>query len=123
MLRYKYFNRLPDQIRPFIAEQLIDLPIHHSNGPLLIHHQQAVRRRFDHKAKLLLRMLALSEISYDRRKTVRHPILALYREDGDGHGDLGAILSEIVDFIFARLAGPEQLSHRAIPLILVLVVD
>ena len=33
-LRDEHFNRLPDQFSPFIAEQLINLPVHHEDGPL-----------------------------------------------------------------------------------------
>src|SRR5580765_5331817 len=43
MLRHKYLNRLPNQFSPFIAEQLIYLPIDHPDNPLLINHQQSVR--------------------------------------------------------------------------------
>ncbi len=120
MLRNKYFNRLPNQFSPFIAEQLINLPIHHTDGPLLIYHQQAVRGRFHHEAKLLLRMLALSEISYDRCQTGRLPVIPHHRKHRDGHRNLGAIFPKILDFIFDRLTGLEDLSHDVIPLFFVL---
>ena len=52
-LRHEHFNRLPDQFSPFIAEQLLNLPIHQEDGTPLIHHQHPVRGRFDHETKLL----------------------------------------------------------------------
>ncbi len=114
-LRHKHFNRLPDQFSPFIAEQVLNLPIHQEDGTPLIHHQHPVRGRFDREAKLLVRTLSLSEIAYDRCKTGRLLIIPLHHKYGDGHRNLGSILPEIVDFIFDRLASPEDLSHDVIP--------
>ena len=122
-LRHEHFHRLPDQFSPFIAEQLLNLPVHQEDGPAFIHHQHPVRRRFDHEAKLFLRLLALGEITNDRRKTGRLPIIPLHCKHGNGNGNLGAILPEIVDFIFCRLAGLEDLIHDTIPLFFVLFGD
>ena len=119
-LRHKHFNRLPNQFSPFIAEQLLNLLVHQEDGTALIYHQNPIRGRFDHKTKLFFRPLALGDIADNRRKTGWLPIIPFHRKYGDGHGNLGAILLEIVDFIFGRLAGLEDLSHDAIPLFFVL---
>ena len=94
--RHQRFNGLAHQFGSFIAEQLFHLHVHQQNGTFSVYHDHAGRCRLHHQPKLLLRLLALSDVA-DKGRECRLRRCA-YLRHCELNGELRAVGAHRRDF-------------------------
>src|ERR1700730_7688730 len=111
-LRHQFLELLAQDLLPAVAEQLLNLGVHHDNLPALVHNYYRIGRGFQQPAELCLRPPLLGDID-PGSNDVSWRLLGAGQDRGRPRDDsLFAVASDPAAFVFGSRLGVANLVEQ-----------